>query len=255
MRLLAFFCLLLAGLIDSGLSDFIPQEPPRGRAIYTPKSPVVDGLLGSEEWKRAERLVAKGQRDSDTFTTRVLWNREGVYLAFDAVDQTPIWGHSAKGAPLFLEDVFEVFIDQKADHLQYYEIQVDPAGQTYFRNNVLTAPPRLTSEGRLTQEFVESDIWRYDMAPPDGFKVASHYDAKTGHWTLEMFLPASFVNYRRGGIGLEPCTWRINLARHDWDKETNASTRVCRYMYWSPVLDGHPHISPKAMGYLELAKP
>jgi hypothetical protein len=156
---------------------------------------------------------------------------------------------------LYQEDVLELFIDQVGDHRQFYEIQVDPEGRLYFRNNILTAPPRLTAEKRLAQEFVERELWRWDLPKPEGFRVASKLDSQTHAWCVEAFLPASFVNRRRGGKAMEPCTWRINLARHDWAAPLGEPHRTPKFCYWAPVLPGHPHLSPGAMGYLEFQKP
>jgi len=125
----------------------------------------------------------------------------------------------------------------------------------YFRNNILTAPPRITPQKRLTPEFGEKELWRYDLPKPDGFQIASKVDPATHVWTMEVFLPAAFVNKRRGGAPMVPCTWRLNLARHDWDLPKTEAKRKVKFMYWSPVLPGHPHLSPYAMGWLDFVKP
>lgn len=231
---------------------------PRAEAVYTVQPPMVDGNWEGKEWDRAKPIffpaAPPGAAAKSSCEARFLWSDAGVYGAFRTADQSLFFGHSKLGEPLYLEDVFELFIDQGGDHKQFYEIQMDPSGQCYFRNNILTAEPRLTEEKRLAQEFVLSELWRYDLPVPEGFKIAGRIDKKSGQWTLEFFLPASFVNRRRGGPPMKPCTWRINLAVHDWDSPKGAAKRRCRFMYWAPVLDGHPHLSPKAMGYLELKK-
>jgi hypothetical protein len=237
-----------------------PSEPPHGVAVYTRYPPVVDGRVDGKEWASAPPLFfprAQGEADAvaqPPCEVRFLWTEEGVYLAFCTTETTPAFGHFKPGEPIYQEDAFEVFIDQIGDHLQYYEIQADPAGQTYFKNYVLTASPRLTPEKRLTQEFVDSELWRYDLSVPEGFQIASKLDSHTHKWSLEMFLPKSFVNRRRGSQPMESCTWRLNLARLDWDLPKDAPGRTVKFMYWAPVLPGRPHISPDAMGYLYLKK-
>lgn len=223
-------------------------EPPRGTAVFAEQPPAVDGRLDEAIWRQAEPLMIGETGNGEA---RFVWTAEGVYVGFRAKDATPVYGSFPPGQPIYLEDVFEVFIDQAGDHRQYFEIQADPAGQFFIKCYVLTAKPRLTEERRLAQEFVESDLWRYDYPAPDGFKVASAMDAKSGDWTLEMFLPAHFINRRRGGAPMTPGTWRLNLVRHDWEQPRDAEGRKGKFLYWAPVLEGHPHLSPEAMGWLE----
>ncbi len=227
--------------------------PPRAEAVFTEHPPVVDGRLGDKAWATVRPITfPSGAGVADKSEVRFLWTAEGVYVAFQTTDKTPAFGHFKPGEPLYQEDAFEVFIDQSGDHRQYYEIQTNPAGQVFIKNYVLTAPPRLTREGRLTPEFGDSQFWRWDWPVPDGLRVASRLDRKTGAWTLEMFLPAAFVNRRGGGAPMKPCTWRLNLVRHDWDSPKGAPDRQVKFLYWAPVLKGCPHISPTRMGFLEL---
>jgi len=235
------------------------SPPPHGVALYVHQAPVVDGKLDEKEWTKAPALdFPQALADATTkppCTVRFLWTEEGVYVGFRTTDTTPVYGHIKPGDPIYPEDSFEVFIDQIGDHLQFYEIQADPAGQTFFKNYVLTAPPRLTAEKRFTPEFAQSELWRYEIPMPEGFEIASNLDPQTHIWSLEMFLPKSFVNRRRGGgQAMAPCTWRLNLVRHDWDLPKDAPGRKAKFMYWAPVLEGNPHNSPTAMGYLELKK-
>jgi hypothetical protein len=252
--------LVSLGLIftaEAARADVIPHDPPHARAIYTSHSPPIDSDAGQEAWKNAPPLLypnnAQAPGDKNVCAVRFLWNEAGVYLAFHTTDTTPAFGHFKPGEPLYQEDSFEIFIDQVGDHRQYYEIQIDPAGQAYLRNYLLTAPPRLTDEQRLTPEFCETDLWRYDMPLPTDVRIASKLDPQTHAWNLEMFLPAPFVHRRHGGP-MTPCTWRINLVRHDWDLPFGAPGRQVKFMYWAPVLPGHPHLSPEQMGFLELVK-
>lgn len=249
---------ILLGQLAAGAAP--ADAPPHGVAVYTSHSPVLDGRLNAKEWADASPLwfpldQASGKgANQDPCEGRFLWTDDGVYLALSTTETTPIFGDFKKGEPLYQEDVFEVFIDQIGDHRQYYEIQADPAGQTYFKNYVLTAPPRLTPEKRLTQEFVDSELWRYDLPTPEGFRIVSNLDPQTHVWNLEMFLPKSFVNRRRGGGPMSSCAWRVNLARLDWNLPKDAPGRTVKFMYWASVLPGRPHISPEAMGYLFLKK-
>jgi len=221
--------------------------PPRAAANYVDRAPKIDGVL-EEVWSKANAIPAlMGE-------TRLLWNEAGVYVAFRGSEKTPVLGSAAEGESLHEEDVFELFLDQRGDHRQFFEIQIDPAGRVFLKNHILTAQPRLTPEGRLTQEFVNSDLWRYLIPAPEGFLSASRLDRETGSWTFEMFLPSSFVNRRGDGAPLGPLTWRIHLVRNDWDKPKGMEGRQLRTSSWAPVLEKHAHISPTKMGWLELKK-
>lgn len=268
-------CVLSLWLCWAGVSvageSFGGGKPPRAEALFTEHPPTVDGAWSEGEWAAAKPLFfsvpggdgrdssktaqARAQTGQPSCEVRFLWTKEGVYVTFRTRDANPVYGDFKPGEPLYLEDVLELFIDQTGDHRQYYEIQIDPAAQVFIKNYLLTAAPQLTPEKRLTQEFVESEFWRYDLPKPDGFRAASKLDAQTHQWTLEVFLPASFVNRRRGGGAMQPCTWRINLVQHDWDAPGDVPNREPKFMYWAPVLPGHPHLSPRAMGWLELKKP
>ena len=236
-------------------------SPPHAEAVFTGHPPIVNGIWSEGEWAEAKPVffpAAAGTAKTagiGACEVRFLWNEDGVYVAFRTTDPKPVYGDFKSGEPLYLEDVFELFIDHGGDHRQYYEIQIDPAGQTFVKNYVLTAPPRLTPEQRLTPEFCDRQLWRYDVPKPDGLQTACKLDPATHVWTLEAFLPASFVNRRRGGGPLTPCTWRLNLCRYDWDAPKNVPDRPAKFFYWAPVLPGHPHLSPEAMGWLELKRP
>jgi len=231
--------------------------PPQAEAVFTEHAPVVNGQMDGAEWVKAKPAIfpaSSGDAGAPQSEVRFLWTEAGVYVAFRATDTSPAFGSFKSGEPLHQEDTFELFIDQRGDHRQYYEIQASPNGQVFIKNYVLTAPPRVTPEGRLTPEFCESEYWRYDWPVPEGFQIASQRDAKTGLWTMEMFLPVSLVNRRDGSAPMKPCTWRINVARHDWDLPMGAPKRQCQFLYWAPILEGHPHMSPTRMGYLEFIR-
>lgn len=223
-------------------------ETPRAEAAYTEVAPKIDGVLDDAAWAKVAPIAAPAGE------TRFLWNEKGAYVAFRAVERTPVMGSAAPGDSLHEEDVFELFLDQRGDHRQYYEVQIDPAGRVFVKTHVLTAEPRLTEEGRLTPEFGASELWRYVIPAPEGFLSASRLNRETGEWTAEMFLPASFVNRRESGAPLTPRTWRIHLVRNNWDLPKGEASRQLVSTSWAPVLEKHAHISPTRMGYLELEK-
>ena len=120
---------------------------PHAVAVFTAKAPQVDGNLGETEWSKAIPfsfpLAADTSVNAQPYPgeIRLLWTKEGLYVAFRGMETTPIFGQIARGEPIYAEDVFEIFIDHMGDSRQFYEIQIDPAAQVYFKNYVLTAPP------------------------------------------------------------------------------------------------------------------
>lgn len=258
---LVFVCFALAASRSGGAEDvgYGGVRPPRAEARFTSSPPVVDGTWAQGEWDEAQPLTFAAAPPTVGATSgcevRFLWNDEGVFIGFRATDATPVYGGTKPGESLHREDVFEVFFDQVGDHRQFWELQIAPHGQLYLRNHLLTAQPRLTEEQRLTPEFADRELWRYDVPIPAGLRSASRYDPKTQLWTAELFLPSTFANRRQDPSRMTARQWRINLARHDWDRPPDAPARQGTFMYWAPVLPGHPHMSPTAMGWLTFTRP
>jgi hypothetical protein len=232
-------------LVLTGRSVQGEPTPPRASASHVEQAPKIDGVL-EEIWFKADPVPAPAGE------TRFLWNEAGIYVAFRGWEKTPVMGAAAEGESLHEEDVFELFVDQRGDHRQFYEVQIDPAGRVFLKNHLLTAEPVLTSEGRLEQAFVQSELWRYVIPPPEGMQSASRLNPETGEWTVEMFLPAALVNSRNNGAPLASVSWRIHLVRNEWDKARGLPDRELVSTSWAPVLEKHAHISPTRMGWLEL---
>ncbi|MFZ4778403.1 MAG: carbohydrate-binding family 9-like protein [Terrimicrobiaceae bacterium] len=239
-------CALLIFCVPPGQVFCVEPPPPRAEARYVEIGPKIDGRLDDGAWSKALPIKALGGE------TLFLWSQEGVYVAFRALEKSPVMGAAAEGESLHEEDVFEIFLDQKGDHRQFYEVQIDPAGRLFLKNHILTAEPRLTTEGRLQQGFVQSELWRYVILPPEGLQSASRLNPETGEWTVELFLPAALVNSRKEGAPLAPVSWRIHLVRNEWDKARDVPDRTLISTSWAPVLEKHAHISPTRMGWLEL---
>lgn len=227
--------------------------PPRAEAVFAPVAPRIDGSMRDPIWATA--IPIRFPEADSSNEVRFLWNASGLFLGFQTTDPSLHFGKTPVGNSLHEEDVFEFFFDPRGDHRQYVEAQINPAGRFFAKNYVLTARPRLTKEGRLTQPFVESELWRYEIPLPTNAQLDSRVDRPSGKWTLEMFLPADWVNRREGGTPLRPGVWRINLVRHDWTQALGTPDRPRDFQYWAPVLPGNPHISPTLMGYLKLMKP
>ncbi|MES2310160.1 MAG: carbohydrate-binding family 9-like protein [Verrucomicrobiota bacterium] len=231
---------------------------PEAKVPFATNAPIIDGEIHEKEWAQATVLHFLGDSDKgkkDKSRILLLWSPKGLFVGFDAIDRSFIYGNFPPKDPLYMEDTFEIFIDALGTPRQYFELQANPAGQTFLKNYVITAEPVLTSENRMTPEFIATHLWRFDDQLPPDFKIVSKINATQGSWKMEMFLPAAWLNHRHGGGPLTPQTFLMNFARHDWNQPPSVKNRQCQFYYWSAVLKGHPHLSPTLMGKVVLEKP
>lgn len=230
--------------------------------------PVVDGVLDDPVWQHA--AIIKGLKpslggryqdriDKIPTTVRVAWDTNNLYVAFECVDSDVYTtGKLKHDDDLYQEDVCEVFIDGKGDGRQYVEIQVSPLGATLDMMYLLTATPEYTAGKRFTPQFAQTDRWCFREWEMQGLQAASKLVMRDGRvvgWTTEIAIPAESIMKRRGKKAYEPCELRANFMRYDWPLNPKTGKRALLHMNWSPVLGGCPHISPAAMGRLELEPP
>ena len=69
-------------------------------------------------------------------------------------------------------------------------------------------------------------------------------------WIADLRIPVATILRRTGGGYLAPGTLRANFIRYQWPLVNG--TRVMVPLNWSLVRQGCPHISPAAMGFLDL---
>ncbi|GAT35433.1 hypothetical protein TSACC_3499 [Terrimicrobium sacchariphilum] len=242
--------ILFAVLVAEILLEFAASGqagPPIAVAAHvTTSPPEIDGVLSAGEWENTEEIILPGGNPT---VVRAEWSETGLYFSLKALDTTPFIrkpGLEAEGS-LHMQDVWEIFIDVLGDARQYYEVQIALSGETYAKNHLLTAPPEVDETHVLRKEFWCREWWPQPIILPADVRASSRYDPMSGWWTAEIFLPAGFVNKRRGGCPLSAGVIRLNLVRHDWKNATDAD-----FLYWAPVKSGHPHLSPTVMGTLRL---
>lgn len=177
---------------------------------------------------------------------RVLWDEDFLYFRFESEDQNILapFDKPDRDQPLYQGDAVEIFLDVVGDGRQYFEFQVSPRNQVFDQNIVLTAAPRADENFKLLREVLQRDFWLDASWNCEGLKSAT---AKTKiGWVVDIALPAKPVLKRLGLEKFAPMTLRANLLRYDWQDKRLAP------LNWSPVLNGCPHISPGAMGFLKL---
>jgi hypothetical protein len=129
-------------------------------------------------------------------------------VRFDGRDEAVVATHTERDAPLWQEDVFEVFLSPEEPPRVYYEFEVSPLG-TLFDARVES--PRLCREGMRVET-------AWDCA---GF--AARVAVRPGRWSASLRIPLAALC---GGV--PPARWRANFYRIDRGERDE-------YSAWSPT--------------------
>ena len=172
----------------------------------------VDGRLDEFDWAAAPQINAftrilndYGRITSPT-RARMLWDEEGLYIAFACRDGN-MWAlFTEEDDPMWSEEVVEVFIDPDADGLDYLELEVNP----------LNAVVDLHI-GRVQPDWVSDKDWDIvglRTAVQVQGTVNDSTDVDRG-WTVEILIPwAAFEpTIAGGGRPRVGDRWRLNLYR------------------------------------------
>lgn len=106
------------------------EELPTYRAVYVSEPPRIDGRLDDAAWTAAKELTLvgsfDGRRPRVRTTARLVWDDAALYVAFDCEDPD-VWGTLLeRDAPIYEQEVVEVFLDADADLRTYNELEVSP---------------------------------------------------------------------------------------------------------------------------------
>jgi hypothetical protein len=107
-----------------------PPSLPEYTVRRAAKAPVIDGELDDMVWKDAAPVVLRGSFDgrqpSLRTEARLAYDDQGLYVAFD-VEDPDVWGTlRERDAPIYEQEVVEIFLDANADGRTYNEMQVSP---------------------------------------------------------------------------------------------------------------------------------
>jgi hypothetical protein len=187
--------------------------------------------LHSTPWRDLPKVILRktGTGDEPEQGTQVCvaWNDAELRVVFDAVDTDPWATLTDRDAPLYTEEVVEVFLDPVGDLESYFEIEVNPL------NAVLDLVLRRSRSG-----YVKDFGWRCD-----GLRTLAR---RTDHgWGVEMAIPFASLIAEPPRAGSQ---WRVNFFRIDRpqgkDRELSA---------WSPTKLGTFHV-PQKFGVLEFVE-
>lgn len=182
---------------------------------------------------------------------RLLWDEQFLYVRFESQGGDLFSPHTGRDKPHYEGDVVELFLDVVGDSRQYYEIEVTPANQILDACHTLTADPVSGAMGRLLNSVAERDFWSDMGWECSGLRTAAR--PAPGGWIADMAIPAEAVCRRLGRKSFQADQMlRANLLRYDRLLKPGSDRRMFIAMNWAPVLNGCPHISPKAMGTLQL---
>ena len=158
---------------------------------------------------------------------RAVWGSTEWRLLFVAKDRDPWATMTRRDAPLYEEEVVEVFFDPAGDLNGYFEIEVNPLG------TVLDLVLRKSRSG-----------YKGDVAwDCDGLRTLVRKHA--GGWSTEMSIPFDSVTNSPPVAGSR---WRANFYRIDRPSRDGSIPR--ELTAWSPPLRPNFH-TPEKFGIIE----
>ena len=142
----------------------------------------------------ALRDTVNGKPPLQSTTVRAAWDDHCWRLLFEAQDARPWATMTKRDAPLWDEEVVEVFFDPVGDLAGYFEVEVNPLG------TVADLVLRRTSSG-----------WRKDFSwAVEGLEAAAWITADG--WRAELAIPFVSLGPERPQAGSQ---WRVNFLRID----------------------------------------
>ena len=229
------FVLVLLGLLAGVATECWPQDLPQAICLYTDRAPSIDGRGDEAVWQHVEPLHLvdvsdlNGTPHSRPTQVRLLWDADAFYMLFTAVDPD-VWSTlSERDAPLYNEEVVELFIDPNGDGFNYVEIQIN-AVNTLF--DVLVSGNG-GSFPEWDPEFRSAVSVAGSLNNPDDIDQS---------WTVELALPwaalATPLLNLTGFQSLPPNPgdrWRFNFYRYERLRENGGETGTVQYSAWSPT--------------------
>ena len=171
--------------------------------------------------------VVTGERPAQATRLRLAWDEAGLRVLFEATDAHPWATLTKRDAPLYTEEVVEVFLDPAGDLIGYFEIEVNPL------NAVLDLVIRRQRRG-LMKDF----RWQCE-----GLRTAAARTASG--WTAELSIPFASI----APAAPEPgALWRANFCRID-----RPEGRPRELSAWSPTGAALFHV-PERFGVVEFGE-
>jgi hypothetical protein len=182
-------------------------------------------MSGSDEsWERAERIAWGPAPYLTVF--RALWNEAGLYLCFDASDDSPWFTMTGRDDHLWEEEVVEIFLDPARAGRNYAELEINPANVVC---DVLMREPWPKQHSDLAWDIAGLETRVTELVHP----------GSTAGWCAHAFIPwaalATLPDADR--VSLPPApgdTWDFNVFRIKRPGGPAAPAAGAIFAAWSP---------------------
>jgi hypothetical protein len=158
---------------------------------------------------------------------RVAWSERELRVRFEAADSNPAATLTQRDAPLYEEEVVEVFLEPFGDLETYFEIEVNPL------NAVLDLMLRRNRSG-----YLKDTRWQCE-----GLRTA--VTRTVDGWSAELSIPFSSIVLEPPRAGTR---WRVNFLRIDRPEHRERELSA-----WSPTRVPNFHV-PQRFGVLEFTE-
>ena len=137
-------------------------QTPRGYEVHWTEAAaeLLNGDLGP--WRRATPIAWGPESYATTF--RALWDRDALFLRFDAVDDSPWSTMTQRDDRLWEEEVVEIFLDLDGSGTNYAELEISPANVVCDLRMVHGAP---NQEGDIAWNMASKPSAAGLRLPPD----------------------------------------------------------------------------------------
>jgi hypothetical protein len=94
-----------------------------------------------EAWNAAQSVAFGPSEHTTVF--RALWTDQGLYVRFDVRDEDPWYTYTDRDAPLWEEEVVEIFLDPNRRGTHYAELEINPINVVCDLEVVSTNPKEI----------------------------------------------------------------------------------------------------------------
>lgn len=187
-----------------------------------PGAITIDGSIDDAAWKGAVFtndfvILATGAKPVLRTRSKLLWDADNLYVAFDAVDTDMYAKETVQDAEFYSrDDLVEVYVDPNGDGKNYLELGVSARGTNY--DYIIINP----TENNWQDDKVW-DIKNCSVKVVARGTLGNASDTDSG-WTAEIKIPFVSLDYANFGISLPVKagdSWRGNLCRYDYDCSSN----------------------------------
>lgn len=182
------------------------------------KNFTLTGNGSNSVWKKVQwqSLFQVGDRPSPYRTqAKVIYSSTGIYFLIRCDDKKTICTYKRDWAPLFKEDVIEVFLQPDEKRPVYLEYEISPLG---YELPLLI----INSEGKFTGW----TPWDYTKTR----KVKKLVSLSRLGWIAEFFIPFKLMRGLRNVPPKKNTQWKANINRIDYDRLPRTKWAWCPHV-------------------------